>query len=198
MNNTLPVRPVVAMSPSKSSAKRASKGRGKSAKKASTAKRALSKVASRAKKSSKTAVARSAKKAGARSAKQAAGPVKINPKADGDAPVKAYIAMLPAWQKDIASAIDDLVAREVPHVHRAIKWHTPFYGVPDQGWFASMAGFKHYVKVNFFKGSSLKPVPPTVGTAKEMRAVDIREGEYNEEQMAKWIRQAAAIPGWGA
>ena len=119
-------------------------------------------------------------------------------KADGDAPVQAYIAAMPGWKRDLGKRLDALIARAVPHVRKAVKWNSPFYGIDGQGWFVSFHVFTNYVKVTFFRGTSLNPVPPG-GTGKDARWIDIREGELEkaEEQLAKWIRQAAAIPGWG-
>lgn len=116
-------------------------------------------------------------------------------KAEGDAPVQAYIAAMPGWKRDVGERLDALVERTVPDVRKAVKWNSPFYGVEGQGWFLSFHVFTHYVKVTFFAGTSLRPVPPG-GTGKEARWVDVREGALDEAQMASWIKQAAAIPGW--
>jgi len=119
-------------------------------------------------------------------------------KADGDAPVRVYIAKLPSWQRNIARRFDDLVAREVPKVRRAIKWSAPFYGIEGRGWFAAFGAFKNKVKINFFRGSSLRP-PPPAGEGKDMRSVDLTEkDEFDQAQMADWVRQAASLPGWGS
>lgn len=119
-------------------------------------------------------------------------------KADGDAPVQAYVAALDGWKRDLTRRVDALVTRTVPHARKAVKWNSPFYGVEGQGWFLSLHVFTRYLKVTFFKGTSLRPVPVCASKAKEMRFVDLREGEpLDERQLADWIRQAAAIPGWG-
>ena len=118
-------------------------------------------------------------------------------KGDGDAPVQAYIAALPGWKQDVCQRLDALSVATVPGVRKAVKWNSPFYGVARQGWFVSFHVFTAYVKVTFFKGTSLKP-PPAGGSAKEARWIDIREGEAFEERLTDWIRQAAAIPGWMA
>ena len=118
-------------------------------------------------------------------------------KADGDAPVRAYIAALPGWKRDLAERLDALIARTVPNVRKAVKWNSPFYGVEGQGWFLSFHAFTRYVKVGFFKGTSLKPVPPG-GTSKEARWIDIHEDDLDEAQIAAWVKQAAALPGWMA
>jgi hypothetical protein len=119
-------------------------------------------------------------------------------KADGDAPVQAYIAALSGWKRDLTRRVDALVTRTVPQVRKAVKWNSPFYGLEGQGWFLSLHAFTRYVKVTFFKGTSLRPVPECASTAKEMRFVDLHEGEaFDEKQLADWIRQAAAVPGWG-
>lgn len=168
--------------------------------------------ASKAKKASddkKTAAAPAASKAMRKKVKPdvtKTEPVKLlsggNPqiaKADGDAPVQAYIAALPGWKKDVARRVDALIVKTVPHVHKAVKWNSPFYGIEGHGWFLSMHAFAKYVKVAFFRGSSLNPVPPGDSKSPDTRYLDIREGDnVDEAQLAAWIRQAAEIPGWMA
>jgi hypothetical protein len=117
-------------------------------------------------------------------------------KAEGDAPVQAYIAAMPGWKRDVGRHLDALIVRTVPGVRKAVKWNSPFYGVEGQGWFLSFHTFTNYVKVTFFRGSSLDPVPPGPSRHKEVRYLDIREGEFDEAEIAAWIRQAAALPGW--
>jgi hypothetical protein len=117
-------------------------------------------------------------------------------KADGDAPVQAYIAAMPGWKSDVGRRLDTLIVRTVPGVRKAVRWNSPFYGIGGRGWFVSFHTFTNYVKVTFFQGTSLRPVP-TGGTAKDARWVNIRENDLDEAQMARWIRQAAALPGWG-
>jgi hypothetical protein len=118
-------------------------------------------------------------------------------KADGDAPVQAYIAAMPGWKRDVGHRLDALIVRTVPGVRKAVKWNSPFYGVAGQGWFLSFHTFTHYVKVTFFRGTSLRPVPPGESKQKEVRYLDIRENDpLDEAQMAAWIRQAAAMAGW--
>ena len=118
-------------------------------------------------------------------------------KADGDAPVQAYIAAMPGWKRDVGRRLDALVVRSVPTVRKAVRWNSPFYGIEGQGWFLSFHVFTHYVKVAFFRGTSLRPVPPG-GTRKDARWIDIHEDDLDEAQMAAWMKQAAAIPGWGS
>ncbi len=117
-------------------------------------------------------------------------------KADGDAPVQAYIAAMPGWKSDVGRRLDALIVRTVPHVRKAVRWNSPWYGVEGQGWFASCHVFTRYIKVTFLNGASLRPVPPGSGKDKESRWIDIHEGELDEEQMTTWVRQAAALPGW--
>ena len=117
-------------------------------------------------------------------------------KADGDAPVQAYIAAMPGWKRDVGRRLDALIARTVPGVRKAVKWNSPFYGVEGQGWFLSFHVFTSYVKVTFFRGTSLRPVPPGPSKHKETRYLDLREDEFDEAQIAKWVKQAAALPGW--
>jgi hypothetical protein len=116
-------------------------------------------------------------------------------KADGDAPVRAYIAAMPGWKRDLGKRLDALIVRTVPDVRKAVKWNSPFYGVSGQGWFLSFHVFTRYVKVTFFRGTALRPVPPG-GTDKDARWIDVHEDDLDEAQMAKWVKQAAALPGW--
>jgi hypothetical protein len=118
-------------------------------------------------------------------------------KADGDAPVRAYIAKVRPEHRVIVERLDAIIERNVPGVRRAVKWSTPLWGIEGKGWFASFGSFKNYTKVMFFKGASLKPQPPE-GEGKDMRAVNIASiDDLDEAQMAAWVKQAAAIPGWG-
>ena len=118
-------------------------------------------------------------------------------KGEGDAPVQAYIAAMPGWKRDIGQRLDALIARSVPDVRKAVKWNSPFYGIEGRGWFLSFHTFARYVKVGFFRGASLRPVPPGAGKVKNVRYVDIHEGdEIDEAQWAAWLKQASALPGW--
>lgn len=118
-------------------------------------------------------------------------------KADGDAPVQAYIGAMPGWKRTLGKRLDALITRNVPNVRKAVKWNSPLYGIEGQGWFLSFHVFTRYVKVAFFRGSSLRPVPPRPSTDKNTRYIDIHEGdELDEAQLAAWVMQAAALPGW--
>ena len=117
-------------------------------------------------------------------------------KADGAAPVRAYIAAMPGWKRDVGRRLDALIVRAAPGVRKAVKWNSPFYGIEDQGWFLSFHVFTRYIKVTFFRGTSLRPVPPGASKHDEVRYLDIREGDAFEPQMTKWVEQAAALPGW--
>jgi hypothetical protein len=118
-------------------------------------------------------------------------------KADGDAPVQAYIAAMPAWKRAVGERLDTLITRAVPGVKKAVKWNSPFYGVAGQGWFLSFHCFDQYVKVAFFKGAALQPMPPGLSKQKEVRYLDIHEqDEVNEAQLVAWVKQASALPGW--
>ena len=120
----------------------------------------------------------------------------VLPKSDGDAGVQAYIASLEPWQAALARRVDALVVKRVPDVRKAVRWRNPFYGVAGQGWFLALAAFQRHVKLSFFKGASLEPVPPVAGF-KSVRSLDVRESdELDEKRLASWIAQAAAIPGW--
>jgi hypothetical protein len=135
--------------------------------------------------------------------KSAAKPVLLsggNPqiaKGDGDAPVQAYIAAMPGWKRDVGRHLDALIARTVPGVRKAVKWNSPFYGAKnEEGWFLSFHCFTKYVKVTFFRGTSLRPLPPGESKHKEVRYLDIREGEqFDEVQLAAWVKQASQLPG---
>ncbi|MDZ4821101.1 MAG: DUF1801 domain-containing protein [Planctomycetota bacterium] len=118
-------------------------------------------------------------------------------KADGDAPVQAYIAAMPGWKRELGEQLDALITRAVPKVRKAVKWNSPFYGIEGQGWFLSYHVLTKYVKVTFFAGMSLSPVPPG-GTekSKEARWIDIYEDQFDEAQFTKWVKQAAKLPGW--
>jgi hypothetical protein len=117
-------------------------------------------------------------------------------KAEGDAPEQAYLAAMPGWKQDFGRRLDALVVATVPGVRKAVKWNSPFYGIEGRGWFLAFHVFARAVKVTFFKGASLSPVPPG-GTGEEARWIDLHEDDFDETQMAAWIRQAAALPGWG-
>jgi hypothetical protein len=137
--------------------------------------------------------------AGARKAK----PVKLlsggNPqiaKADGDAPVQAYIAAMPGWKSDVGRRLDALIVGAVPDVCKAVKWNSPFYGIEGQGWFLSFHCFDKYLKVGFFRGTSLRPLPPGASKQKEVRYLDIHEDDpLDEAQFADWVKQASQLPG---
>ena len=116
-------------------------------------------------------------------------------KAYGDAPVQAYIAAMPGWKGDIGRRLDALIARTVPGVHKAVKWNSPFYGVEGQGWFLSYHCFNRYVKVTFFRGTSLHPVPLGESKIKEVRYLDIYEDQLDEKQFVAWVKQASRLPG---
>lgn len=133
----------------------------------------------------------------------AAQPVKLlsggNPqiaKADGDAPVQAYIAAMPGWKRDVGRRLDALIVRTVPGVRKAVRWNTPFYGIEGQGWFLGYHCITKYVKVAFFRGASLHPLPPGESRQKDVRYLDIYEDDQLDEQLvASWIRQASELPG---
>ena len=120
-------------------------------------------------------------------------------KADGEAPVQAFIAAMPDWKKAVGKRLDAVITKAVPDVRKAVKWNSPFYGVEGQGWFLSFHVFTRYVKLGFFRGASLKPQPPGSSKDANMRYLDIHEGDaLDEAQLTKWVKQAAKIPGWMA
>lgn len=157
-------------------------------------------------KSSKSTKAAAKKPAAAKASKLTKAPAKKpallaggNPqiaKSDGDAPVQAYIAAMPGWKRDIGRRLDALIVENVPNVRKAVRWNSPFYGIDGRGWFLAFHVFNHYVKATFFRGTSLRPIPPG-GTQEDARWIDIHKDDLDEAQIADWVRQAAALPGWG-
>jgi hypothetical protein len=117
------------------------------------------------------------------------------PKGDGDAPVQAYIAAMPGWKHEAGRRLDALIARTVPGVKKAVRWNSPFYGVEGKGWFLGVHCLTKYIKVAFFNGASLRPVPPVESKKEGVRYVHLFEGEFDEAQLAEWVRQAAELPG---
>ena len=113
----------------------------------------------------------------------------------GDAPVQAYIAAMPGWKRDVGRRLDALIVRTVPGVHKAVKWNSPFYGVEEGVWFLSYHCFAKYIKVAFFRGASLRPVPPGKSKQKDVRYLDIYEDQLDEAQFAAWVKQASRLPG---
>jgi hypothetical protein len=117
-------------------------------------------------------------------------------KAYGDAPVQVYIAAMPGWKRDVGRRLDALIVRTVPGVRKAVKWNSPVYGVDDQGWFLGIHCYTNYVKVAFFRGRLLRPVPPGQSKHKDVRYFDIREDDqFDEVQFAAWVKQASELPG---
>lgn len=117
-------------------------------------------------------------------------------KADGDAPVQKYIAAMPGWKSAVGKRLDAIIVRAVPGVRKAVKWNTPMYGIEGQGWFMGFSVLTKYVKVAFFRGASLRPLPPGTSKQKHVRYLDIFEDdELDEVQFASWVQQAAALPG---
>ena len=136
-----------------------------------------------------------AKKAAAKPALLSGGNPQIA-MAYGDAPVQAYIAAMPGWKRDVGRRLDRLIVRTIPGVRKAVKWNSPFYGVEGRGWFLDFHCFTNYVKVAFFRGTSLRPLPPGESRHKEVRYLDVREDEpFDEAQFAAWVKQASRLPG---
>ena len=113
----------------------------------------------------------------------------------GEAPIKAYIAAMPGWKRDVGRRLDAIITKTVPGVKKAVKWNSPFYGLEDDLWFASFHVFAKYVKVTFFRGASLDPQPAGKSKYEAVRYYDIHEGELDEARFAEWIRQASKLPG---
>lgn len=117
-------------------------------------------------------------------------------KGDGDAPVQAYLAAVPGWKQSVCIELDSLVQQVVPDVRRAVRWNTPFYGLENQGWFLAFHCMTHYVKVSFFHGTSMTPVPPVGSKQPEIRYLHLDEqGIVDKQQLESWIRQASQLPG---
>lgn len=158
-----------------------------------------------AKKTSKTPVTAAARAAtSAKAARPTAKRAKVrllsggNPqiaKADGDAAVQAYIAAMPGWKRDVGRRLDALITRTIPRVKKAVKWNSPFYGVDGEGWFVSYHCFTNYVKVTWFAGTSLDPVPPGKSKHATVRYLDVHEGDLDEKQVTRWLKQASKLPG---
>ena len=118
-------------------------------------------------------------------------------KADGDAPVQAYIAAMPGWKRGVGERLDEIITAAVPGVCKAVKWNSPLYGIEGRGWFLGFHCFTKYVKVSFFQGASLSPMPPGASKQKDIRYLDIHEDTAIDERLfAKWVRQASELPGW--
>jgi hypothetical protein len=118
-------------------------------------------------------------------------------KGDGDAPVQAYVAAMPGWKSEAGRRLDALITRTIPDVRKAVRWNSPFYGVEGRGWFLSFHCYARYIKLAFFRGAALDPVPPVASRDENTRYVHIHEDEdIDEAQLAAWVRQAAALPGW--
>ena len=118
------------------------------------------------------------------------------PKGEGDEPVQAFIAAMPEWKQRIGRDLDALIVKTVPKVQKAVKWNSPFYGIEGKGWFLNFHVYARFVKVTFFKGTSLKPMPPGESKHAEVRYLDIPEAGFDEKQLTAWIKQAAKLPGW--
>jgi hypothetical protein len=171
----------------------AKKTRSKSAKVAK--KTAAKRIPAKAAKPRKSVAKSSARKV-AKPALLAGGNPQIA-KADGDAPVQAYIAAMPGWKRDLGRRLDALIVRTVPGVRKAVKWNSPFYGVEGQGWFLSLHCFTKYVKATFFRGTSLRPLPPGESKHRHVRYLDIHEDDQLDEALVvRWITQASELPGW--
>lgn len=118
------------------------------------------------------------------------------PKGFGDAPVQAWMAAVPGWKSAAMARVDALVVANAPGVRKAVKWNSPLYGMEEGTWFMGVHAFDRYLKVSFFNGAALEPMPPETSRQKSVRYFHIREdGPMDEAQMADWIRQAAAVPG---
>lgn len=169
---------------------------GKAKSKKKVAKRTSAKrILAKADKARKAAPTKAATKSRAQKSALLSGGNPQIAKGYGDAPVKAYIAAIPDWKRDIAQEVDRLIEKTVPGVRRAVKWNSPLYGVEEGHWFLAYHCFAKYLKVTFFRGTSLDPVPPGQSKHKEIRYLDIREGELDATQFTDWVKQASKLPG---
>lgn len=117
-------------------------------------------------------------------------------KGEGDGPVQAYIAAMPEWKHDVGRLLDRLIVEAVPDVHKAVKWNTPFYGIEGKGWFLGYHCLTKYVKVSFFQGAHLDPVPPGKSKQEHVRYLDIYQDKpFDEAQFVDWVKQASMLPG---
>jgi hypothetical protein len=118
-------------------------------------------------------------------------------KGHGDAPVQAYIAAMPGWKRDVGRRVDTLVVRALPKVRKAVKYNSPLYGAEGRDdWFLSVHCFTRYVKVAFFRGRLLDPVPPGESKQKDVRYLDIHEDDaIDAAQFTAWVKQASRLPG---
>lgn len=159
----------------------------------------LPEVARKSRKTSakiKTAKGKAAKKSPTKTRLLSGGNPQIA-KGDGDAPVQAYIAAMPGWKRDVGRRLDTLIVHTVPTVKKAVRWNSPFYGTDANGWFLSLHCLTKYIKVAFFRGTSLHPVPPVASKNEGTRYFHIHEDDQlDEELLASWIRQASELPGW--
>jgi hypothetical protein len=156
----------------------------------------LSVVAKRtSRKSAKVAKKAAAKRVATKPALLAGGNPQV-PKAYGDAPVQAYIAAMPGWKSGIGRRLDALITRTIPGVHKAVKYNSPLYGIEGEGWFLGIRVFTKYVKVAFFRGASLRPVPSGQSKQRHVRYLDIHEDDkLDDAQFAAWVKQASQLPG---
>lgn len=122
------------------------------------------------------------------------------PKGDGEAPVAAYLDALPDWKRAVGHRLDELIMATVPEVTKAVRWNSPFYGVKGMGWFLNLHAFNKHLKITFFAGAQLDPPPPLTFKDEAVRAVNVGEDDLDEpefaDQLAVWVTQAAALPGW--
>jgi hypothetical protein len=112
----------------------------------------------------------------------------------GDAPVRDYIAAIPGWKRETAARLDALIERVVPGVQKAVKWNSAFYGKETGHWFLVFHVYTRYLKITFFRGTSLKPIPPEPSKSGDTRYAHLQEGEFDEAQLSAWVKQAAALP----
>ncbi len=149
----------------------------------------------------KPAAAKAAKSAAEKTPKAAAPKLLSggNPqiaKGYGEEPVQAYIAAMPGWKREVGRRLDAVITRAVPGVQKAVKWNSPFYGLEGKGWFLGFHCIAKYIKVAFFRGTSLRPVPPVESKQKEVRYLHLyEEGDFDEKQITDWVKQASKLPG---
>ncbi len=177
-------------------AQRASKASAKVVKRSAAARRDATPLKARTAVTAKTTTKSGKTKSGDSSPRLLSGGNPQIAKADGDAPVQAYIAAMPGWKRDVGRWLDELIVRTVPGVRKAVRWNSPFYGIEGEGWFLAFHCITKYVKVTCFRGALLKPPPPVESKMKDVRYFHIHEDdELDEKLVTSWIRQASKLPG---
>ena len=119
-------------------------------------------------------------------------------KGEGDAPVRAYIAAMPGWKSDAGRRIDPLVTGPCQR-QKGGEVELAVLRRRGPGRFLSFHCFTRYVKVTFFSGAALDPLPPVESKDSNTRYLHVHEdGKLDEKLLKSWIEQASGLPGWSA